>query len=243
MNRRLLLCIAMGCSTPKVTDSGLEGHHGSQEGDGHAESNIDGGSGEFEDTGDDDESTDLGGLDQDDGGTDDDGTGDDGVSGEDGDSGALGGSGEDGSADDDDESIEDDEAVVSEVPVCLDDHLDFSVQITDDRGACASPCEAEDELSYHLTIENTTSADCVIHTPTACLIENTEISTLGVHGRVIETSVPSCDEALSTHHVFAGGMVNESLLGGRLSPGEYVVMINVDMDGGLAYGTATFNVE
>ena len=233
MKRWILLCVWMGCATPKGTDSGWSGGDAAgQEGDGGAELVDESGSG------DDGDSTGSGGLDGD-GAT----TGNDGETEDDGGLGDGGGAGDGGSAVEDGGASEDEEAVPSEVPVCLDDHLDYSVQITDGSGACTSPCDVEDDLSYHLTIENTTAADCVIHTSTTCLIENVEISTLGVHGRVVETYFPMCGEALTTHTVFAGGMVGESLLGGTLARGEYVAMINVDMDGGLAYGTVTFDVE
>jgi hypothetical protein len=126
---------------------------------------------------------------------------------------------------------------------CTLDALDFAVRVEDGDGPCGSPCDADDVLTYYASVTNETSVDCFIETSSSCLVRDIEIIVSGPHGGTIATHWPSCDDAITEHIIPAGGSVEESVEGGRLDYGVYVVQANFDVESSLAYGTTNITVD
>jgi hypothetical protein len=245
MKRIIGLALCMACSTPKSDTA--------SELDGGADGTVDDG-GASTDGGSSDEDAD-GGVDADDGSSDaddgssdaDDGSSDadDGSSDADSDADADDGSSDadDGSSDADDGSSDADDGGGGPAVECTLDALDFDVRVEDGDGPCASPCDKNDDLTYYASVSNGSLVDCFIETSSSCLVRDIEIIVSGPHGGTMETYWPSCDDAITERTISAGGSVEESVDGGKLNYGTYVVQANFDVESSLAYGTTSITVD
>ena len=121
--------------------------------------------------------------------------------------------------------------------------LTFSVTVSDGDGACSSPCDADDVLSYHATMRNNGPDACFLNTPTSCVVEEIRIDGTGPHGDLVATYTPMCDEALTEHVLGSGEAINESVEGGLLDDGYFIATANFAMDTSLAFGSSEFSVE
>ena len=258
MKRIALISILIGCGTPKSEDDSDWGDSADVEPSTTGGGENDGGGSAATDMGESD-AGDTDGADTDDGSSDSGGSAGGETGGEAGDSGGTGGEGSEGDAtdgtatdggatggDSGGDSGDSDSGTTGggSGSECLVDVLNFSATISDSDGACSSPCDADDVLSYHLVIENESLSDCVLTTSSTCLIENVQIDIDVVHDLdPAAVYAPMCGMAITEHIIPAGGSVEETLEGGLLDPGNYIASINVDMDSSLATGSKAFSVE
>ena len=252
MKRFGWLVLCMACSTPK-SDADWDGEEADAEvTDDQGASDDEAGD---DDAGDDDEDGDQDAGDEDAGDDDEDGDGDDGDGGggdEDAGDDDEDGDGDDG--DDDDDGDEDDGVVIDSdddgdadgamtSDDCTIDALEFSVRVEDGDGPCASPCDKDDELTYYASVSNTTPVDCLLSLPSACLLEEVQVVVSGPHGGTIETYTPECEPTVTDHLIEAGGSVEESVEGGMLDYGNYVIVANFTLEGSSDFASTSIEVD
>ena len=121
--------------------------------------------------------------------------------------------------------------------------MSFSITVEDGDGPCSSPCDADDVLSYTATMRNNSASECVLVTPTTCVVDDVEIEGAGPHGYVVDTYYPACGEAITEHVLSSGEALTTFITGGILDGGTWIASANFAFDSSAAFGSTTFTVE
>jgi hypothetical protein len=80
-------------------------------------------------------------------------------------------------------------------------------------------------------------------TTTGCIADNVDLSVAGPHGGTMEIIYASCDEAITTHEMASGEVIDQSFeMPETLRPGNYVITANF-IDPDTSWASHSFSVE